>query len=184
MGSKEYRLGFLVGRFQIIHSGHEEIIRKAIELSGRTAVFIGSSQESGTAKNPFTYEMRADMLRCIFKDEIEIYPLPDLGAGNTCVWGKYVYRKVFESTGETPDLFVSGEEARRNAWFPAEMYPGLTEFSIPKTTDISASRMRQFIIAGDNSAWKEFANPLLWDRYDELRGIILKFADVEETASI
>ena len=184
MESKEYRLGFLVGRFQIIHSGHEEIIRKAIELSGRTAVFVGSSQESGTAKNPFTYKMREEMLRRIFKDEIEIYPLPDLGAGNTCVWGKYVYQKVFESTGEFPDLFVSGEETRRNAWFPAEMYPGMSELSIPKTTDISASRMRQFLISGDPASWKYFTNPLLWDRYDELRGIILKYADVAETASI
>ena len=55
MNKKPYKLGVLVGRFQTFHTGHEEIIRKAIELCEQVWIFVGSSQESGTLKNPFSY---------------------------------------------------------------------------------------------------------------------------------
>ena len=184
MGIKKYRLGLVVGRFQIIHSGHEEIIRRAVELCETAGVFVGSSQESGTSKNPFTFEMRKDMLKDVFGDEIHVYPLPDLGAGNNCIWGNYVFQNVFERFGEYPDLFVSGEEERRTGWFSSDMFPGLAQIYVPKTIDISASRMRNFLIEDDFVSWKEYTNPCLWDRYPELRDTIILSSGCSGTSSI
>ena len=50
---KPFALGILVGRFQVVHAGHEQMIRTAMALCDRVGIFIGSSQESGTSKNPF-----------------------------------------------------------------------------------------------------------------------------------
>ena len=184
MTEKAYRLGFLVGRFQIIHAGHEEIIRRAVELCERTAVFVGSSQESGTAKNPFSYELRAEMLTDIFGNDISVWPLPDLGVGNNGIWGRYVLQNVYERTGAQPDLFISGEEERRTSWFTPDMCPGLSELIVPKTIDISASRMRGFILEDRREEWKAYTSPVLWSRYETLRETILRYADVSHTASM
>ena len=72
---KSYKLGITIGRFQTFHKGHQVMIDKAIELCEKVGVFIGSSQESGTNKNPFSYEMRESILKKIYGDRISIYPL-------------------------------------------------------------------------------------------------------------
>ena len=60
---KPFELGIMVGRFQTFHIGHEYMIEKAVAVCGKVGIFIGSSQESGTAKNPFTYAQREAVLR-------------------------------------------------------------------------------------------------------------------------
>lgn len=181
---KAYRLGLVIGRFQIIHTGHEEIIRRAVELCDTVGVFVGSSQESGTAKNPFSYEMRKSMLTDIFGNDISVHPLPDIGAGNNCIWGEYVFQNVFDRFGEYPDLFVSGEEDRRTGWFPPDLFPELAQIFLPKSIDISASRMREYLIEDNFDSWKKYSNPCLWDRYPMLRNAAILSSDISDTSSI
>ena len=58
MKPKPFRLGLVVGRFQALHTGHEDMISRAIALCDRVGIFVGSSQESGTFQNPFSYDLR------------------------------------------------------------------------------------------------------------------------------
>ena len=55
---KPYKLGFVVGRFLAFHNGHADMMKKALEICDEVTVLIGSSQESGTEKNPFPYKVR------------------------------------------------------------------------------------------------------------------------------
>ena len=112
-----FELGITVGRFQTFHNGHADMIGKALDICGKVGVLIGSSQESGTANNPFTYEMREDILRKVVGDRIMISPLPDIGVGNNCKWGEYVIENAVRCFGRAPDLLVSGKEDRRTGWF-------------------------------------------------------------------
>lgn len=182
--TKPYRLGILVGRFQVLHLGHEQMIRKAIELCCHVAVFIGSSQESGTNKNPYSYEERKDMLNTVFGDRISVYPLPDIGVGNTAKWGKYVLQTVRACCGDVPDLLISGKETRRIDWFDGEAGAAVAELCIPKTIDISASTLRDCFLRDDEETWRSFTNPLLWDRYASLRDGFLAAKDNLDTKSI
>ena len=59
---KPYKLGILVGRFQTIHAGHEKMVNTALQLCEQVGIFVGSSQEALTSKNPFSYEIREEML--------------------------------------------------------------------------------------------------------------------------
>ena len=59
---KPFSLGILVGRFQTIHAGHELMIETALSLCKQVGIFVGSSQEAGTAQNPFSYETRVVMV--------------------------------------------------------------------------------------------------------------------------
>ena len=115
---KAFRLGLIVGRFQTLHLGHQAMIDTAAALCEKVVVFIGSSQESGTAKNPFTYEMRRKYLRKVCGRRIKIYPLPDIGVGNTPEWGEYLLNNVTERFGES---------------FMPELPPVNTVFEIPES---------------------------------------------------
>ena len=180
---KPYKLGIVVGRFQTFHKGHKEIIDKAVELCDRVGVFIGSSQESGTEKNPFTYEMRERILKKIYGDGISVFPLPDIGVGNNARWGKYLLENVKNRLGACPDLMVSGEEERRTGWFDGLAEAEPDELYIPKTIDISAEKMREMIVRGDFKAWKEYTDERLWDSFNEMRAVVLASKDNTESSS-
>ena len=184
MKNKPFRLGILVGRFQTLHLGHVDMINKAVSVCGKVGVFVGSSQESGNNKNPFTYEKRAELLKTVFGDRIEVCPLPDIYVGNNSKWGEYVLKSVYERFGTYPDLFVTGRESRRVDWFDSEAGMNVAELYIPKTVDISASEMRSFLISGNEGEWKAYTHPLLWDRYEELRRIVIASKDNLESGSI
>ena len=183
--SKPYGLGILVGRFQMIHAGHVSMIGKAMELCERVGILVGSAQESGTAKNPFPYELRREMLKTLFPEEsVSVYPLPDIGIGNNSGWGEYVLRNVAERFGTAPELLVSGKETRRVDWFDGVNGASVAELYVPKSIDISATRMRESLLVGDRAAWEKYTDERLWKRYEELRALVTASAANTKTMSI
>lgn len=181
---KSYRLGIIVGRFQDLHKGHEMIISKALELCDQVGVFIGSSQEAGTNKNPFSYELRKELLENVYGDLLKIYPLPDAGLGNVPAWGDYVLQNVKERFGRYPDLLVSGKEERRIDWFDNAAELAISELYVPKSVDISGTRMREMFLNNEEEAWKNYTNPANWHEYAKLRDIYLSAKDRMDTKSV
>ena len=181
---KPFSLGILVGRFQVVHAGHEQMIRTALSLCRRVGIFVGSSQESGTSTNPFPYEIRRQLLRNLFGDAVEIYPLPDIGVGNTAAWGDYVLQHVRTRFGCLPDLLVSGKESRRLDWFDSVQGVRIAELYIPKTIAISASQMRIFLIEDDRARWERYVSPENHAMYPILREMALASQAHSETESI
>lgn len=184
MNAKPFDLGITVGRFQTLHTGHVYMIEKAIAVCERVGIFVGSSQESGTFKNPYTYEQRERFLREVFGDKVEIYPLPDIGVGNNSTWGDYVLENVKKRFGRSPDLLVSGKEERRVSWFDSVEGVSVAELYVPKIIDMSASRMREFFISGCFDEWKKYTPKALWDNYGEMKAAVLAAKDNLFTDSI
>ena len=120
---KMYKCGLYIGRFQPIHIGHESIIRKMLEECDQIIIAIGSAQESGTERNPFTFEQRADLIMNVFYREclngrISIIPLRDrYQPANDASWGDYVFQNVWDITHKVPDAIYEGEEEERNSWY-------------------------------------------------------------------
>lgn len=174
MSEKPYRLGLVVGRFQVLHTGHADMIRQGLRLCDRVCVLVGSSQERGTEKNPFSYEQRLEMLRWVFPEkELLLFPIPDAGLGNNALWGQYVLNKCREHTGQMPDLVLSGKEQRREGWFTSPEGIRIAELRIPKVIPVSATAMREALVRNDREGWQRYTPRALWDRYDVLRGTVL-----------
>lgn len=51
-----------VGRFQPLHDGHMAVIEDLYKKHGEVTVVIGSANEQGTQKNPFSEKERVEML--------------------------------------------------------------------------------------------------------------------------
>ena len=182
--NKPYELGILIGRFQPFHTGHQDMIDKALALCDKVGLFIGSSQESGTLMNPFSYEERKGWLKKIYGDRLYVYPLPDIGVGNNSKWGDYVIENVIQRFGRAPDLFVSGKESRRIDWFDSINGLAVAELYLPKTIEISATRVREMFIGNELEEWKKYTDPLLWDEFDRLRKTVISSSSRLDTASI
>ncbi len=180
---KTFKTGLVLGRFQAFHKGHEYIIDRALEICDEVCVMIGSSQEYGTLKNPFSYDTREKLLRKVYGDKIKVYPLPDIGVGNNCAWGEYVLKNFNDNIGKYPDLLVSGKEERRISWFDG-LEIEIAELYVPKILDISASKMREYFIEDNEKIWKSLTSEKLWSEYDNLKREVLNSKDNHFTSSI
>ena len=182
--NKPYKLGIIVGRFQTLHKGHVEMISTALGLCETVGIFIGSSQESGTANNPFTYKTRRVMIENVFGTAVKVFPLPDIGVGNTAKWGEYVLSNVRERFGELPDLLVSGKETRRSDWLNYDEGRTIAELYVPKTVEISASEMRGLLIADKREEWCGFSPAQNHYLYGTLREQAIASKDNLNTMSV
>lgn len=184
MKDKAFQLGIMVGRFQTFHTGHKYMVDKACAICNKVGIFVGSSQESGTLKNPFNYETRKKMLKKVFGDKIEVYPLPDIGVGNNSRWGDYVLENVRRRFGKSPDLLISGKEERRIDWFDSAVGVTVAELYVPKIIEMSSTCMRNFFIEDNRSEWERYTPPELREDYEQLRDAVLAAKDNLFTDSI
>ena len=176
---KKYRCGLYIGRFQPIHIGHESIVRRMLLECERVIIAIGSAQESGTERNPFSFEQRADLISNIFYREriegrLKIMPLEDRETlSNDASWGDYVFQKVYHHFYIFPDVVYEGEEVERNNWYDNR---NVEIVRVPRTdVPVSATELRERL--KQNNYLSTIASSLLplAIRYktDEIRRVIL-----------
>ena len=76
--------GVFVGRFQPVHNGHLEVIKRIMKEVDELVIIVGSSQYSHRLDNPFTAGERITMIRKALEEEgiqlprIWIIPVPDV----------------------------------------------------------------------------------------------------------
>lgn len=175
---KPYDVGLIVGRFQTLHKGHEKLIETGLMLCDRLLIFIGSSQECGTERNPLNINTRTKMLRMIYGDNpnIMIYGLPDLTNENDIrpEWGRYLLDNADRYIYKNPEIMIYGNDESRSAWFAKEDLKNTTELIINRSElPISATMLRQYMVDDNRKAWMALVNPKLHKMYDEIRAELM-----------
>lgn len=105
-----YKAALFIGRFQPLHKGHLYSMRKALEVAESIIIGIGSSNEEGTANNPFSEETRRKMIEKVIEREInrqkviEVIGIPDVPMDEE--WGKNVKLIIQKSKLEMRDVVV------------------------------------------------------------------------------
>ena len=105
---KPYDVGLICGRFQTFHIGHEKLVNTGLLLCDRVLILVGSSQESGTERNPLNIATRLDMIREIYGDSpnIKVYGLADMTNKNDVrpEWGRYLLDNVHRYIYKNPEI--------------------------------------------------------------------------------
>ncbi len=118
-------IGIILARFQPVHNGHLELIKKAYEENDFVYVFIGSSDKQNE-RNPIPYQIRCNLLTVALQElhiteRINIFPLPDLyGEQNDAYsWGFYLYANIVNIIGQGSfNLYYGDGSSKIVTWFP------------------------------------------------------------------
>jgi nicotinamide-nucleotide adenylyltransferase len=121
------RRGLFVGRFQPLHLGHVEVIKRLLKEVDELIIVIGSSQKSHELSNPFTSGERIMMIRSALSDlKIEpskdyLIPVPD--APTHSVWVSHLiscvppFEIVYSNDALTRRLFKEANISVKNIPF-------------------------------------------------------------------
>lgn len=74
------KTGVLIGRFQPLHEGHKNLIKKAAENCDRLIILLGSANKPRSIKNPWTYQERRNKVYDFIGSQI-IAGVPGFKAG-------------------------------------------------------------------------------------------------------
>ena len=164
---KPFDLAIYIGRFQPFHLGHLHVLEQANKLADHVMVMVGSSFRPRTAKNPFTFEERRDMLNQagvdIGIDNLVIRPLRDYIYRDDR-WKKHVEQVVSDFEAEfsenghkrKPGIVLVGHEKDDSSWYLKE-FPLWQSYASAPFMDISATHIRENLIAS-SSSFEEWAS--------------------------
>lgn len=139
-----------IGRFQPFHNGHEQVIRNLVERYGTLTVGIGSANESGLLRNPFTLEERKEMLAIALGDlgeKVRIVRIDD--KHHDRLWAEHVI-----SLGEFSRFVSDNDWVRRCLKGALEEipYPGLIDRDV-----LEGKHIRHAMATGGE--WKGRVSP-------------------------
>jgi hypothetical protein len=156
--------------------GHYNIIDSMLRTCDKVIIAVGSAQEYGTERNPFSYGLRASMIFKSFSwacNRLMIVPVRDREhPSNDPSWGDYLLNNVKTYTGLTPDVIYEGEEAERSNWYD--------NYDIPvvrierSQIIISSTDIRKAFLDDDKEFVMTKTPCAIWLNYDNLREELLK----------
>lgn len=179
---KPFKNGLIVGRFQHVHIGHEKLIDIGINLCDKLVIFVTYRDNIETDKNPYDVEYRIKLLNIIYEKEIKknkviIYPFKDINLedGITHLWGQSVIDTYIEYLGDRPECIVYGKDKNINKCFPTHIVSNITEVFVDRETlQISATKMREYLLNDDYDNWKLYANSKIHSEYNTIRDKLMK----------
>lgn len=182
-----YDSGLIVGRFQTFHKGHQSLVDTGLNLCDRLLILVGSSQESGTERNPFNIATRMDVIRSIYdtNGRVSVYALADLTNENdiTTDWGRYLLGNVDRYIFKAPELMIYGNDEARSRWFDPEDIKDTAEFIIPRSRlPISATMLRELMVRDNRREWMKWVDPKMHKLYDRLRSELMSVPYYQEAA--
>jgi cytidyltransferase-like protein len=159
---KPYDIGLLVGRFHHFHKGHEKLVEIGLSMCDRMLILVGSSQEWGTLRNPYSVSTRIEMIKAIYEDRVIVKDLPDLTNENDINydWGRYVLQKVYETIHKQPELMIYGNDEARSRWFDLKDIKNTIEVIVPRD-HLSGTELRKAIVRNDFDFWHQNTNQRL-----------------------
>lgn len=178
------KYGVFIGRMQPVHNAHLALISKALEENDKVLIVLGSSNKEGTYRNPYSVEMREQMLRECFDEEqnekITIATLPDWSTEDdekeVKTWGRYFYYNVVSRIGQKRfSLYYSDELSILDSWFDnteVKQYITYRHFDRDEVFNgLSATKIRQALLRNDKDYVKKYCPVSVMDRFDGLASL-------------
>ncbi|NLL94605.1 MAG: nicotinamide-nucleotide adenylyltransferase [Thermoplasmatales archaeon] len=154
----------IIGRFQPLHKGHMDVIRKVASESRKTTIGIGSAQYSHTEQNPFTAGERYRMIAETLVEEgfTDFYVVPVEDINRYSLWVAQVvsicphFTMVYSNNPYTRRLFAeAGYEVRDSPLYNREIYSG--------------TEVRRRILEGED--WESLVPPAVARVIGEIDGV-------------
>ena len=156
------KTALFIGRFQPLHKAHLSDIMLALKEYDKIIIAVGSSQDSNTKENPFTFEERKGMIdKALLANHIspyEIVAVPDINDDSK--WVEHVKKIVPEF-----DVVYTGND------FTEQLFKekNIKVVKIDLIPEISATEVRKRLFNGNK--WKELVPEQIKDYIKKIYGI-------------
>jgi len=144
-----YDVAVLIGRFQPFHLGHAALLEKALASAPQVVVVLGSSLRARNAKNPFTWEERADMiLRTLnpkLHPHLRFVPIRDYY--NDQRWSAAVRKEVSSRCQAGARVALIGHSKDPSSYY-LKLFPDWAFVAAGLQGDFSATVVRRLIFEG------------------------------------
>jgi hypothetical protein len=91
-------------------------------------------------------------------------------------WGRYVIDNATNILQKKPACIIYGKDKDIFKCFDKDTVQNITEILVDRNVfNISATKMRGFLLEDNKKEWKKYANPLIYDEYENLRKKVVKY---------
>lgn len=183
--TKEYDIVVYIGRFQPVHLGHVETLRRAARMANKVIVIVGSSFRPRSYKNPFSFDERQTMLRQAIKetnleDQAFFRILPNVDSiYDDNAWMARIQRHVHENTGPLDKrIALIGHKKDASSEY-IDWFPQWDKIDQPLVEPLDASQIRDLY-------FRENSNPRFIETVvsPKTMGFLEVFTKGEEFAQI
>ena len=156
------KTALFIGRFQPFHNAHLSDVKLALKEGYKVIIAIGSSQESGTKENPFSYEERKEMIERMLKAhkilDYDIISVSDINDDKK--WVEHVKKIVPEF-----DIAYTGNEFTEKLFKEKD----IKVRKIKLIEGINATEIRKRILHGND--WRELVPKEVSEYIENIDGI-------------
>ena len=171
--NKKYDFGIVIGRFQPLHTAHQDLIKHSLALAEKVIIILGSARSAPDVKNPFTPAMREEIIRACFPEAAErlIFRAVRDYPYNDHVWTAEVQNIVGEIAEETESAKIAmvGFFKDRSSYY-LNLFPqwNFEEFycADKRNLKINATEIRERYFADDED-WRKLV-PETVEKYLEI----------------
>lgn len=139
----KYKNAIVIGRYQIYHKGHEQLIRKALAIAGDVLIIIGSAMQSRNIRNPFKHSERAEMILSTLSesDRNRIKFLPVRDYYDDSLWNADVQHQVAQCVADADRIALVG--FKKDDTYYLDNFPSWDAITIESKLDIDATDLRK-----------------------------------------
>lgn len=182
------KVGVILARFQPIHNGHLELIKKAAEENDKVVILVGSADKVNN-RNPIPCNLRVDLVHQVLssyltpalQDKIVIHKLNDLTdeSDNSHDWGFYLYSTVVTLVQQSNfTIYYSDGYEIITSWFPGFLLRDNVSLSLLARGavhgGVSATEVRKAILEYDDKLIN-MVPKCVFDKQEILRTYIQAF---------
>lgn len=188
------KVGVILARFQPIHNGHLELIKKAILENDEVLVIIGSVDKLNK-RNPIPWNIRRKLVNeslevlitpdCHCHKSVKVVELEDLSdeSDNSHDWGFYLYSNIVNWIGQSDfTMYYSDGYEIITSWFPGFILRNNISLSLlarnSMVDGISATKVRSLILSDSPSKLEELkavVPPCVYDKREQIKAYLEVF---------
>jgi len=148
-----YDLAVFIGRFEPFHLGHLAILQRALALSQRVVVLVGSAEAPRTAKNPWTYAERVVMIQAALGADakrVAMLPLRD-HLYNDNAWLAEAQAQVASVAGDAKSIALFGFSKDASSYY-LRAFPQWELVDAASVPLLSATELRRHLFSEEPGA--------------------------------
>lgn len=179
--------GVILMRAQPIHKGHIDIIKQALEENEKVLVVIGSSNKSGTKRNPLPIDTRILLIKDSLRDynlskKVILMPLPDWSTEDAYQyakeWGNFFYYNIVRILErKTFTMYYNDDPDIVKNWFIKEISERITIKHAERKRDVSGTKIRQAFEENNDQYLKEMLCPSTYKLKNEIKQMLIQCSE-------